>query len=155
MTKKTLKDDRASAAFTNVILEVFRANGRLLLAGDRLVEPIKLTSARWQVIGAIRQKTESTVADIARTMGLQRQSVQRIVDILVREGLCKLQDNPNHRRSKLVVLTDKGWQTVERANDLRIAWTKKSSEGFSAAELELTAQVLQRIRHRLGDRSGL
>ena len=41
------------AAVTALILETFRLNGRLLAAGDALVESLDLTSARWQVLGAI------------------------------------------------------------------------------------------------------
>jgi hypothetical protein len=43
----------AGAATTELILETFRLNGLLLEAGDRLVADIGLTSARWQVLGAI------------------------------------------------------------------------------------------------------
>jgi DNA-binding MarR family transcriptional regulator len=149
---KTPRDDRASSAFTDVVMETFRLNGRLLAAGDRLVKPISLTSARWQVMGAVRNE-KSTVADIARRMGLQRQSVQRTVDVLAKEGLVHLVDNPNHRRAKFVVLTRKGWAAVRRANTLRVSWAKKSSQGITACELEIAAQVLRKIRHRLGDRS--
>ena len=103
-------------------------------------------------MGAIRNQ-KSTVADIARHMGLQRQSVQRTVDVLAKEGLVDFVDNPNHRRAKLVVLTRKGWATVRRANALRVSWAKKSSHGTTAAELELATLVLRKIRHKLGDRT--
>jgi DNA-binding MarR family transcriptional regulator len=149
---ETAQHDRASSAFTEVVLETFRLNGRLIAAGDKLVRPISLTSARWQVMGAIR-KEKSTVADIARHMGLQRQSVQRTVDILAKEGLVRLVENPNHRRAKHVVLTRKGGAVMKRANMLQISWAKKSSQGISAAELEIAAQVLRKLRHKLGDRT--
>ncbi|MEM7211572.1 MAG: MarR family transcriptional regulator, partial [Pseudomonadota bacterium] len=42
----------AGEAVTALILDVFRLNGRLLLAGDRLVSELGLTSARWQILGA-------------------------------------------------------------------------------------------------------
>ena len=147
-----LQDNRASRTFTDLVLEIFRLNGRLLAAGDRLVKGINLTSAHWQVMGAIRND-KVTVSDIARAMGLQRQSVQRTVNVLCSEGLVRLVENPNHRRAKLVTLTPKGWATIKKANVLRIAWARKTSEGISAAELELACEVLRRIRHRLGDRS--
>jgi hypothetical protein len=38
---------------TDLILETFRLNGELLTAGDRLVADLSLTSARWQVLGAV------------------------------------------------------------------------------------------------------
>jgi len=65
---------KAGNAFTELILETFRFNGRLLAAGDRLTRPFKLSSARWQVLGAIEQKP-LPVAQIAHNMGLARQSV--------------------------------------------------------------------------------
>jgi len=64
---------KAGNAFTELILETFRFNGRLLAAGDRLTKPFK-PSARWQVLGAIEQKP-LPVAQIAHNMGLARQSV--------------------------------------------------------------------------------
>ena len=57
-----------------LILEVFRLNGRLLAAGDELVAPLGLTSARWQVLGAIALSTvNQPVAHLAHALGLQRQ----------------------------------------------------------------------------------
>ncbi|MDH3233798.1 MAG: MarR family transcriptional regulator, partial [Alphaproteobacteria bacterium] len=54
-TTKTKTTARPSVveAVTALILETFRLNGRLLAAGDRLVGDLGLTSARWQVLGAI------------------------------------------------------------------------------------------------------
>jgi DNA-binding MarR family transcriptional regulator len=72
---------KAGKAFTELVLETFRFNGRLLLAGDRLAKPLELTSSRWQVLGAIEEKP-LTVAQIARKMGLARQNVQRLADAL-------------------------------------------------------------------------
>ena len=43
----------ADVALTELILETFRLNGRLLAAGDALVRDLGLTSARWQILGAI------------------------------------------------------------------------------------------------------
>jgi len=40
-------------ALTGLILDLFRLNSRLLIAGDRLVAPLGLTSARWQILGAV------------------------------------------------------------------------------------------------------
>src|SRR6476660_4453281 len=88
----------AGEAFTHLVLEVFRLNGRLLSVGDRLVAGLGLTSARWQVLGALHGSTgRLTVSQIARSMGLQRQSVQRLVDVMTADGLLQLVENPQHR----------------------------------------------------------
>ena len=75
-------------ALTNLILEVFRFNGAMLDAGNRLTKPYGMTSARWQVMGAIDLAGQPvTVAQIARRMGLARQGVQRIANDLEELGM--------------------------------------------------------------------
>ena len=82
---------------TALILEVFKLNGALIAAGHRLLADLRLTSARCQVLGAVRlAPTPHTVPDIARTMGLTRQSVQRIVNDLVESALLERSENPRH-----------------------------------------------------------
>ena len=76
---------------TELMLETFRFNGRLLQAGDALVADIGLTSARWQVLGAIAlSPVPLPVAHIARNMGLSRQGVQRLVGEMTKDGLLRL-----------------------------------------------------------------
>ena len=73
---------RASAALRGLVLEVFRLSGALLRHGAALTAPMGQIQARWQVIGAVAE-ARCTVPQIARRMGMTRQSVQRIVDLLV------------------------------------------------------------------------
>ena len=44
---------RVRRFLTDLVLDVFRLNGALLASGDTLVKDLGLTSARWQVLGAI------------------------------------------------------------------------------------------------------
>src|SRR6266542_6797188 len=91
-------------ALTSLILQIFTLNGRLLTAGDRLAGPVGLTSARWQVLGAIAlAASPQPVANLARNMGLTRQAVQRTVNELSAEGFVGFDANPHHQRAKLVV----------------------------------------------------
>lgn len=94
---------------TTLSLAVFRLNGALIAAGNRLTAPLGLTSARWQVMGAISLAgAPQTVARIARAMGLARQSVQRLADQLAKDGVVAFADNPDDRRARLVSLTPRG-----------------------------------------------
>lgn len=84
-------------------------NGDLLAAGDALVGDLGLTSARWQVLGAIAlSPVPLPVAHIARNMGLTRQAVQRLVDDMRADGFVRLEPNPHHRRAMLVLATERG-----------------------------------------------
>src|SRR4051794_17434176 len=98
----TLSDAFAHPA-SRLALEVSRLNRILIASGDAVMAPLGLTSARWQVMGAVAAARGSlSVAGIARTMGLVRQSVQGIADELVAEGILRFASNPHHRRAKLV-----------------------------------------------------
>ncbi|MGH9271758.1 MAG: MarR family winged helix-turn-helix transcriptional regulator, partial [Ilumatobacteraceae bacterium] len=94
-------------------LAVFRLNGQFLALADELARPAGLTATRWQVLGAVLP-TPLSVAGIARTMGITRQSVQRTADQLVADGLAEYASNPAHRRAKLVRPTAAGLDAVGR-----------------------------------------
>src|SRR3712207_7347407 len=89
----------SSAAVTELILETFRLNGRLLAAGDALVRDLGLTSARWQVLGAVAMSPAPLpVSHIARNMGLSRQNVQRLANELEAQGIIRFAANPHQDR---------------------------------------------------------
>lgn len=97
-------------------LAIFAANGRLVSAGNELVAHLGLTSAWWQVLAALRYSPGPlAVASMARNMGLTRQAVQRIVDLLAERGFVAFEPNPHHRRAKLVVLTPAGAKALTGA----------------------------------------
>jgi DNA-binding MarR family transcriptional regulator len=142
-TKRTPAGD----ALTNLMLDLFRLNSLLLTAGDRLVAPLGLTSARWQILGAIVAiERPLPVAWIARNLGANRQNVQRIVNDLHKDGLVAFEPNPHHRRAQLVVLTDKGRRTFEAAMDLQAPWVNSLSEGVSVKDLEKVYRVITALR---------
>ena len=138
------------SALSLLILDVFRLNGRLLAAGDRLVEHLGLTSARWQVLGAIALATApAPVAWIARDMGLTRQGVQRIVNELEQDGFLAFADNPHHRRAKLVTLTAKGRTVYDAADRLQKPWVNTLAKGVSAGDIAAARRLLDALRDRL------
>ena len=94
-------------------IATFKLNGQFLALAEELARPAGLTAAWWQVLGAVLG-APLQVAGIAREMGLARQSVQRIADILVERGLAVYRDNPAHRRAKLLVPTEAGRAAVGR-----------------------------------------
>lgn len=101
----------------NLIIEVFAANGNLIETGNRLSQPLGITSALWQVLGALGFAEEPlSVPQIARRMGLTRQSVQRNVDLLIERGLVVREPNPRHRRSVLMTLTEEGRAILTRVD---------------------------------------
>jgi DNA-binding MarR family transcriptional regulator len=142
----------AGEAATRVILSTFRANGLLLGAGDLLGADEGLTSARWQVLGAISLADRPlTVPQIARRMGLTRQSVQRTADLLEMEGLVGYAGNPSHRRAKLVRLTPLGATVLDGISRRQVDWANRIARGMPTGEQAITdaLEVLRQVRAQL------
>jgi DNA-binding MarR family transcriptional regulator len=138
----------AGAAFTALVIELFRVNGAMIAVGDDMTRDLGLTSARWQVLGAIGNEPK-TVAAAARQMGLTRQNVQRIADWLVESGIAEFIDNPNHRRAKLVALTKPGVALRQQLGRRQARWANETGAHFAASELTAATEVLQRLRKAL------
>jgi DNA-binding MarR family transcriptional regulator len=139
-----------SDLLTDLVLEVFRLNGRLIAAGDTLVAPIGLTSARWQVLGAIALLDEpAPVVRIADAMGLSRQSVQRLVDEMEGAGILAFRPNPHHKRAKLVVLTEEGRALFGAASKLQKPWAAALAAGIDSTILQSATAALAQLRTRL------
>ncbi len=138
----------SGAAMTDLILEVFRLNGRLLAVGDHLTKELGLTSARWQILGALAGGP-LTAAQIARNMGLKRQSVQRLVDALAAQGIVIFEDNPHHKRAKLVRMTDTGLSKFARISEIQGRWVNGVSQDLDVGALKAALALLRDIEARL------
>ncbi len=134
--------------FTDIVVETFGLNGRLLASGDELTKDLGLSSARWQVL-ASADGDSRTVADIARRMGLRRQSVQRTVNALVRDGFVVLEINPNHRRAKLVELTEKGCSALREIFRRQAELANAVARDLSTDDLKRTVQLMAALKARL------
>jgi DNA-binding MarR family transcriptional regulator len=137
-------------AFSELLVEVFRVNGLLLAAGDELARPAGLTSARWQVLGVV-DHGPVTVAQVARIMGLTRQSVQQTADALVREKMVELVPNPADRRARLMTLTPTGRKALRYVEEQQSGWANAIAERLPHAELRACLAVLRDLGDLLDD----
>ena len=150
----TKGDRRARGApaklLTEIVLLVFRVNGRLLSAGDRLVADLGLTSARWQMLGAVALSDRPrTAPQLAARMGMTRQAAQKQLDLLREDGLVAAEANPGHARSPLYVLTRKGTSVYAATERVQTAWANRLADGLSIRDLETTKQLLDHLSNRL------
>lgn len=106
-------ENSPSELLTGTALTVFRLNGQLLSVAEELARSAGLTAARWQVLGAVTAEP-LPVSAIARRFGTTRQSVQRLADLLVEQGLAEYRPNPAHSRAKLLAPTERGLDTLRR-----------------------------------------
>jgi DNA-binding MarR family transcriptional regulator len=146
----------AGDALTGLMLDLFRLNSLIQTSGDRLVAGLGLTSARWQILGAIvAAERPQPVAWLARDLGANRQNVQRIINDLQRDGLVAFETNPHHRRAQLVVLTDKGNRAFDEAMELQAPWINRLSDGLSVKDIATVDRVVKALRAKLEEQDEL
>lgn len=138
MTRKKPDD-----VWTRFALSIFKLNGLIMRAGEGITQPIGQSSARWQVLG--RAFEPQTVADMARDIGHSRQGVQRIADVLEKEGLIVYKDHPADRRTKLAELTPQGLEVLTAIYMRQLEWSERVMTKLNAKQLAEVASALEHI----------
>ena len=129
-------------------LSIFRLNGLLMWNGDRITGSIGQSSARWQVLGRVGYQPQ-TVAQMARDMGHARQSVQRLADVLAKEGLVVYKDNPADQRTRLLELTPQGAEILSEIYAQSKAWSRHMLTKLDAMQLAEISDALDKVAHIL------
>lgn len=134
----------AGDVLTDVVMRTFRLYGAFLDAAEVMTKPVGLTAAWWQVLGAVLREPLS-VSGIAREMGLARQSVQRIADLLVDKGLAEYLPNPAHQRAKLVRPTAEGFAAIARLREAQHEFANRVSAQVPLEDLRTTLATMTKL----------
>jgi DNA-binding MarR family transcriptional regulator len=134
----------AGAALTDLVIATFRLNARLMEAAQELGAHGGLTAAWWQVLGGVLDQPRS-VAGIARRMGMTRQGVQRVADLLVERGLAEYRPNPDHRRAKLLACTEAGYWAIRRIALAAHPWGNRIGAEVGAEALRRALETMRRL----------
>lgn len=148
-TKKPRRTPEGEA-FAKLAFAVLRLSGYLTAAGDALTKPLGQSSARWQVLAAASHEALS-VAQIARVLGMSRQGVQRVADLLVEDGLAEYQPNPQHKRAKLLHLLPRGHEILAEIRVRQAAWVDELGKKFRADDLVAAERVLKQATDALSE----
>lgn len=145
-----MKVNAGTEAITHLTLTVFRLNGVLLHWGDQLVEPLGLTSARWQMLGAIALAgTPLTAPQVGEAMGVTRQGAQKQLNLLLEQGMVESRPNPAHRRSPLYVLTPQGREIYKQVDELWASQAAELATLVPAAQAREATETLKSILRQL------
>jgi DNA-binding MarR family transcriptional regulator len=131
-------------------ITTFKLNGQFLALAEELARPAGLTAAWWQVLGAVLREP-LPVAGIAREMGLARQSVQRVADILVERGLAEYCDNPAHRRAKLLTPTREGSAAIGQIDPAHAAVARRLTAVLGEETLAAAMATLRALSAALDE----
>lgn len=147
-------ENHKTETLSQIAVSVFRLNGELIEWGNHLARPLGITSARWQVLGAIDMCPRSSppnIPQIGATMGITRQGVLKQINLLVQEGLVEALPNPHHKRSPLYRLTEEGSRILQQLHTQWEAHLASILSDLGTEDLETTQRVLTTLsQHHTG-----
>jgi|SRR5579871_3561844 len=143
--------EQACALVPLIIADIYQLAGQLRRNAEAIARPHGQSQARWHVLSAASAEPK-TVPQIARRLGLGRQNVQRVADLLIGEALAAFKPNPDHRTSPYLVLTDAGHTVLKRLMEGAHAYHQELADEHSQAELVLLHRALRRFCEVLDER---
>jgi DNA-binding MarR family transcriptional regulator len=134
----------AGEVLTELILTTFRLNGRLMDVAQGMAAEGGITAAWWQVLGGVLDHPRS-VAEIGRLMGMTRQGVQRVADLLVARNLAEYRPNPAHQRAKLLACTEAGYWAIRRIGRVQRPFADRIGAEVGADELRAALRTMRHL----------
>jgi len=108
-----------------------------------------LTAALRGVLFGLAESGPQTVPQMARLRPTSRQHIQVLVNRLRDLGLVLAEENPDHRRSRLVRLTPEGERTARMIRDREAHLLAQAAIPVTAAEIAAAAATLRAVRTAL------
>lgn len=124
--------------------ELFEAAGAGRRQGEAMAAQAGQTQARWQVMWIVATG-DLTVPQVARRLGISRQGVQRVASELSADGMLEFVDNPDHKTSPLLRLTERGRASLAEINGVADLTHKRMLEHFSEVDVDTLRDLLQRL----------
>ena len=132
VTKRTPKAE----LLRQFILDMLQLDGAMRSHGEAMTARHGQTPARWNVLTAAGCDVRM-VPQIARRMGLTRQAVQRIANQLVQDGLATFVENPDHRGSPILRLTDEGTAIDDAISDRHARWSNQVARKLDERKMKV------------------
>jgi DNA-binding MarR family transcriptional regulator len=136
--------DNNAASLPLIVADIYELAGRLRDNGEAIARAVDQTQARWQVMSAASADPR-TVPQIARRLGVTRQSVQRIADLLVAESCATFEANPDHRGSPYLVLTRRGSSALARLTKAADSYHAEVARRLAGTDIKAVHRGLRRL----------
>ncbi|MFB7634986.1 MarR family winged helix-turn-helix transcriptional regulator [Streptomyces sp. NPDC056149] len=129
----------------DVIRRLWPLHRTIVRAVERELEGTGMTAGEHALLDALRAQGPRTVPQLARSLGLDRQPVQRWVNHAAELGLVVTAPNPEHRRSSLIRLTDEGSEVMRGIQDAEATELRRGLADLSSGEVRTALRVLDRL----------
>jgi DNA-binding MarR family transcriptional regulator len=146
-----MKNSAAPQSLVPVIVaDIYELAGRLREYGEAIAQTVGQTQTRWQVMSAASDRPH-TVPQIARVLGVTRQNVQRIADLLAAEGSAEYRDNPDHRSSPHLILTKRGRAALDQLTKAAGGYHARLARKLSPSDVASIHRGLRRLLEALSE----
>lgn len=128
-----------------LIADLFEAAGAVRRHGERIASGAGQSQARWQLLSVLSSGGSWTVPRIARRLGITRQAVQRVADLLRDEDLVRADENPDHERSPLLTLTQSGRDALAAITHEAERWHRQLAASIGRDDAATARAVLRAL----------
>ncbi|UKY49979.1 MarR family winged helix-turn-helix transcriptional regulator [Streptomyces inhibens] len=128
-----------------VIRRLWPLHRTVVRAVERELTGTGMTAGEHALLDALRSEGPRTVPQLARSMGLDRQPVQRWVNHAAELGLVVTAPNPAHRRSSLIRLTAEGTEVIRGIQEFEATELRQRLADLPAEDIRTALHVLDRI----------
>lgn len=135
---------KAQEQLGSMAVTIFALNSQFHKLAEQLATPAGLSVTCWKVLGAVLREPQ-TQAEIARKMGITRQSVRRTSIQLVEDGMAQWLPNPSHRKAHLLQPTEKGYAAVRKIDPQHAVFAKQLEEELGIEWMTLLSEVLTEL----------
>ncbi|GAB4368062.1 MAG: MarR family transcriptional regulator [Elainellaceae cyanobacterium] len=149
MDKQTVNRTPAGQAIEALIIEIVATFFLLRAEGMRIGVVSPSGEGYWSVLRLLKVNGAQTVPQIARYRYVPRQSVQKLANEMLKDGVIELVNNPAHKRSKLLRLTPKGEAVFAELSDRIAVLAETLATQEDADQLQNAADVVKRIHAQL------
>lgn len=149
MAKQAVDRTAAGQAIEELIVEIVATFFLLRAEGMRIGVVSSSGEGYWSVLRLLKLNGAQTVPQIARSRYVPRQSVQKLANEMLEDGVIELVNNPAHKRSKLLRLTPKGEAVFQQLSDRIAALTETLAAQADAAQLQNAVVVVKHLHEQL------
>lgn len=149
MAKQPKPRTEAGKALFDLGMEVIHTYFRLRTAGERIGATPPAGAGSFGLLRSLKKNGPQTVPQLARGREVSRQHVQILANGLVEQGLAEFIDNPAHKRSRLLRITDLGVRRLAQVTQRIEDAYEDISSGIDPDDVWAAIKVLAELRRRM------
>lgn len=149
MAKRVTKRTKAGQAIEDLIIEIVATFFLLRAEGMRIGVVSPSGEGYWSVLRLLKIYGPQTVPQLARYRYVPRQSVQKLANEMLNDGVIELVNNPAHKKSKLLRLTPEGDIVFQEMSDRIAKLAETLAKQQDAAQLQNAADVVKKLHEQL------